>query len=897
MKKHLQCLLMLAALMLPWAGRAQSLGDYTFSTGTDATLWVDMTSSTSILTSSGDGTASSVQTIGFTFPFGEGDYSQFSVNSDGNLRLGSTVTGTGNYSTPFSSSTANTNNPKINAFGCDGYLVSGTHYVKKKLFGDSLLVVEFCMGTYTSSTRNFTYKWQIHLHSNGNVEIVFPASSDMPATNPAVSHQCGMCVGSTDGWIISSSSNTATYFTAGSSTTNSSGTWFSGNRYYRFTRPVITCPAVFNLTSSNIDTASFDISWSDTSATEWLVRTGATAMPVSVTATSHTFTGLTPGTAYSIGVAPICTGDDTGAWRTIEVTTPCSYLTEFPYSYGFEGLSTGSSSARPSIPCWYHLNNGGQYYGYPYVSSTAYNGTRSLYWYATTTTGTYGDYEVVVLPGIDTTVIPISNLILSFWSKSTNTSYNPVFQIGVMDNPNDINTFHLYQTVNVSNSTAWDLYEISMADYAGTGRFIAVRANRPTSSWYAYTDDFRLDQRTSCEHPTDLTVSGVSHEEFTVSWSGDAVNTSGYLVRLDTVGGTYDEQVVYDTTMTYSMLDANRQYTIYVYGLCNMGDTTSVITTTVTTMCAPIDSIPMVYDFENASTGSSTSAVFAPCLVRLNNGTTYFGYPYVGGSSYNHTPGGSKGLYWYNTTTTGTYGDYQYVVLPAVDENIYSISALEVLFWAKASSTSYSPVFEVGVMDDPYDVSTFTHVSTINVGNSTQWAEYSAAFANYTGYGKHVAIRALRNTATWYAYFDDITLREAPACPDILTIEATTVATTGARLEWTVRPGLAGTAEEFELEIIPDDPNESTTSLTSTEPRLLVSGLTPGSTYHVIIRSNCMADGYSPWSDTSTSPQPPSVAKCPTPPRPPRSPSTQARPAPTTTCLSIITTTTPTPSS
>ena len=124
-------MLLIAALCVPWATQAQDLVDYTFTTGTDASMWVDMSSATQILTPSGnDGLASSVQNIGFSFPFGDGVYTQYSVNTDGNLRLGGTVTGTSSYSTPFSSSNANANSPKINAFGCDGYGVANSHYVK-----------------------------------------------------------------------------------------------------------------------------------------------------------------------------------------------------------------------------------------------------------------------------------------------------------------------------------------------------------------------------------------------------------------------------------------------------------------------------------------------------------------------------------------------------------------------------------------------------------------------------------------------------------------------------------------------------------------------------------------------------------------------------------------------
>ena len=118
-------------------------------------------------------------------------------------------------------------------------------------------------------------------------------------------------------------------------------------------------------------------------------------------------------------------------------------------------MATGTSSAHPDIPCWNHLNNGTSYFGYPYVSSTTpHGGTRNLYWYGSTTTGTYGDYQIVVLPGLDTDVYALNTLQLRFWARPSSTSYYPVFVVGVMTDPDDANTFTAVETVNVSNVLA-----------------------------------------------------------------------------------------------------------------------------------------------------------------------------------------------------------------------------------------------------------------------------------------------------------------------------------------------------------------------------------------------------------------------------------------------------------
>ena len=63
-KRLIQTLLFVAMVLIPWITQAQTLGEYTFSTGTDTTKWVDMSSATQILSpvsSGSDSRASSVR--------------------------------------------------------------------------------------------------------------------------------------------------------------------------------------------------------------------------------------------------------------------------------------------------------------------------------------------------------------------------------------------------------------------------------------------------------------------------------------------------------------------------------------------------------------------------------------------------------------------------------------------------------------------------------------------------------------------------------------------------------------------------------------------------------------------------------------------------------------------
>ena len=566
-----------------------------------------------------------------------------------------------------------------------------------------------------------------------------------------------------------------------------------------------------------------------------------------VTTTSVSFTGLAANTVYTARVAGICQPGDTSAYRSVTVQTLCGDVDSLPITMGFEsseGVSTGSNTSTTFVNCWHRLNNGTQYFGYPYVaSSSTYNhtpgGSRGLYWYNTTTTGTYGDYEVVVLPGVNTTNYNMSDLRLTVWAKVSSSGYNANFLIGVMTDPTDINTFTQVSTVNV-HSTAWGKFNVDLSGYTGSGRFVAIRTNRASSSWYVYMDDITLATAPDCPEVSNIVGSNPTTSSFDISWTENGTATSWtieYGVHGFTPGAGITETV---STLPHTIygLNSNTEYDVYITPDCMGTSVTEMFS--YRTECDGLDSLPYTMGFESSegvSTGSSTSTTFVNCWHRLNNGTDYFGYPYVSSSStYNHTPGGSRGLYWYNNTTTGTYGDYQVVVLPPVNTSIFTMSDLRVTFWAKASSTSYHPVFQVGVMTDPTDITTFTTVGTVNVSNSTSWDSYTVNLSSYVGTGNYVAIRANRASSSWYAYVDDISLLPAPDCPEVSHIVFSSVTDSSAYVNWTE----TGSASSWVIEygVHGFTPGTGTSQTVSSLPHL-VSGLNPNTEYDVYVTPDC----------------------------------------------------------
>ena len=590
MKAFLRSLTLVAALCVGWAANAQSLADYTYATGVDATKWVTITDSTNLLgTGNADGRASSLQNIGFTFPFGEDVYTQFSVNSDGNLRLGSTVTGTSAYTTPFNTN-ANSNNPKINFLGCDGYFLDTIHYVYAEntvdANNDSILAVEFCLGTYTSSTRSQKYKWQIHMYPSGKIEVIM--ASTAPNNAPATTNQKGLCVNSQDGWIIDSD-NIATHFTSGTTITWPSGSWPAPNTYYTFTRPIITCPRPAAITVSNITTTTATVTFTPSGTeTAWVgtITPGIMGMnTITLTDTVANLMMLAPNTEYTVSVRAICGVGDTSSERTTTFRTLCSTLTslDLPYTEDFESYGTGS--ANPISPCWTKGTNSATAYPYPY-STAAINGTRGLYFYSYKPSSPTGNsyYCYAALPELDAS-LDVSGLTLRFYSKrysSTTATYRSLIQVGVMTDPTDISTFELVQLVNMTSLPASTIQfnEIDFANYTGTGKYIAfyapvVDTDGATATNYIYIDDVQLVTTPTCYRPTNVVVSNTSVSSATVSWTPADPSINNFVVAYNAVSDglsvmTYD--TVIGTTATLTGLSQATFYDVKVKAICSATD-------------------------------------------------------------------------------------------------------------------------------------------------------------------------------------------------------------------------------------------------------------------------------------------------------------------------------------
>ena len=194
-----------------------------------------------------------------------------------------------------------------------------------------------------------------------------------------------------------------------------------------------------------------------------------------------TIADLLPQTSYYYWIRTICNGD-TSVWMGgSSFTTGCSVISiseNDPYVENFENYTYNYSAIRPD--CWYADSYSPSYTPTVY-NYGAYAGNNCFLF----RTGGSGSVTYTVLPEFDSDV---KHLNLSFMGK-VGYSANSGLSVGVMTDKTDFSTFELIATT--ANSSSWDTCQVSFANYAGSGKFIAMVIEADVFGNYS---DYTIDE-------------------------------------------------------------------------------------------------------------------------------------------------------------------------------------------------------------------------------------------------------------------------------------------------------------------------------------------------------------------------------------------------------------------
>lgn len=277
------CLLFFA-ICLAAITNGQSTANYSFATGTSGSL-TDMSSGTTqLIAANQDDVASALTNIGFDFFFQGVRYSQFSVNSNGSIRLGNVVI-SGTLYDPL----AQVNTPIITAYGANQRTHSGDGKVHFKITGaapNRVLVVEWlnCQSTFnTGGTADLTYQVRLY-ETTGVIEFVYggmtmsaAGAADANSNTPQIGCSSSNVV-NTLGSVTAAQSGVPAPTYNGSGTSAAINTYTAGaisvlssaadgsRRTFSLTPPTPTDPT--SLSFTGISTTSMTLNWMDNASNE-----------------------------------------------------------------------------------------------------------------------------------------------------------------------------------------------------------------------------------------------------------------------------------------------------------------------------------------------------------------------------------------------------------------------------------------------------------------------------------------------------------------------------------------------------------------------------------------------------------------------------------------------------
>ncbi|MFL9837854.1 fibronectin type III domain-containing protein [Flavobacterium sp. ST-75] len=634
---------------------------------------------------------------------------------------------------------------------------------------------------------------------------------------------------------------------------------------YTLTVQVVNCAPPTNLTATNIDDASADLSWDANSATSWeiAIQDNGAGIPagagttvttnVNFDATAKTDgTPFTPSTNYEYYVRADC-GDGTfSAWAGPFAFTTTQIPGDLDYSDDFEAVSGWTLSNGTSTNKWIignAVNNGGTQSLY----ITNDDGVSNAYTNSSTTV--VHAYRDIQMPAT------IDALTLSFdWRADGESTYDylRVWLVPATFNPtqgtliNNTNGVQIGGNHNQNATFTTEEYYVNASAYAGQVMRLVFEWRNDGSGGTnppAAVDNVNLEF-VDCPIPTNLTAGSETLNGATFNWDGptSVTPTFDYYVSEDNTAPddtTTPTGNVSTEDVSLNNLTPSTMYHFWVRSNCGSGSTSLWVgPVTINTL-----QIPAQLDFSEDFEGTINWT--------LNNGTQTNKW-IVGTATSN---GSGSSLYITNDDgVTNAYTNdaesvvhaYRDIEIPAGAEDLY------LTFDWKAEGESIYDYLRVWIVPVTYNPVTGTQIDGSNgdqiggnYNQNTSWT--SEAFvvpaADYEG-------TTIRLVFEWIndgifgdnppAAVDNVNL-SLITCPAPDNVTADNLTETTADIAWEAPETIPFSYDYYvsTSDMAPDDDTTPTENVPDTNAT--ATNLTPGEIYYVWVRSNCGAGDTSLW--------------------------------------------------
>ena len=613
---------------------------------------------------------------------------------------------------------------------------------------------------------------------------------------------------------------------------------------------------VTDVEASEITQTGAKLTWTENGkAAKWEVKVFAEApedpetaeavWSATVTEKQAVATGLNHSTQYYAYVRSV-QDNGNGAWGSTSFFTECGTFAT-PFTEDWESWATGANT----LSACFTQTAGMQVAGSGSPNATVKTGNCIKF------NGTSSNKEpMLVLPTLDK---PIKTLQLTMNASPYSSSYvgdASYTEIGVLEANYNFVKIAEYR-FNLSDVKAWDEVFVNFSAYTGEGGRIAIRTPYAAvkKTIHICFDNLVVEEVPLCGKITTIEVENIDSVSANISWAkGKAENKWNLKVsstELDdpatATADIFDGQLdVQNKALTG--LDGNTTYYVYVQSVDETLECTGAWSNAKTfkTLCK-LQTFPYEEDFEGYPTGSGS----LPDCATLSGKTPDHSYVTTRGT-------GNQALYLRQVTK-----DYNnYFAFPAL--SVDSVKRLQLSMQVAPGYTTATNYYyyEVGVMTDPNDPSTFVSIAYDSVQGAANYpfSDKMYTFEGYKGddkgnFGTYIALKPLQyknpTSASYYAgnvYIDNVTINFIETCfkPVDLTSES---GIDTVKLSW--NSNNEGASYLVRLFADADDEPDTATPVAETTvdtTMTVIRGLTGNTTYYAYVQALCSASDKSKWS-------------------------------------------------
>jgi hypothetical protein len=548
--------------------------------------------------------------------------------------------------------------------------------------------------------------------------------------------------------------------------------------------------------------------------------------------------GLNPGTTYFVYVRSKCYDNETGwtEWAMNNVRTRPRI--ELPYTEEFssqmpEGWAraTDMSSAKPTFSAATATASG--------MASYSVDSTHAMQFGSITA----GYYAVAITPELN--VPTLQGVQVDFWgyadSYAANTMNSTIgrMYIGVMDDPEASASLVIVDSVEIKVASKHQHFNVPLDGYTGQGKYLAFIVSDPSRTAYFYIDHLKITQP-QVFTPTDVRILNATPDGFDVqvnkhgatAWNLRVASASKY----QHMNVMPTEFLLSQNNITADLYHVDTHLgdsIIMVYAQGVSGQNTSEWSFPTTLRIPARGTLPIHYEFEDAATLPIKSLDNEIHISNLNKTFPGLYFPLTDLSNYYPKAQTSTPKY-ENSNHMLLQGLNNWMTLPYLD----SFAGQMVSFQLAAATEGQSRV-AVGVMRDPYDLSTFTQLAVFD-GPKSAYRRCEVDLDGKESLGHYVAIVAIRPTSlgTYGSinHIDALHVDSIPPCPEAIDVKAV-VADTTITLTWPDRG-----ANHWYVEVFNSTDTVLVASKDVTTPTATIGGLTTLTSYSYRVNTICGND-------------------------------------------------------